>query len=81
MFASTSELKARTCTSLVVRIYKVSIALATNHFDQIGLDCDFERVIFQFKESTTTTVDTQRLIEIEWFALTPLDIGNSLVTI
>jgi hypothetical protein len=81
MFASTSELKARTCASLVVRIYKVGIALATYDLDQFTFDLDLERVIFQFDESTTALIDTQRSLQVFGLTLAPFDVCNNLVTI
>jgi hypothetical protein len=81
MFATTSELKTTAGTSFIVRIYKVSIALATSNLDEIALNLDLEGVLLEFQKLATTLVDTQRLTEIEGLTLTPLDIGNSLVTI
>jgi|LakMenEpi13Sep09_1017268.scaffolds.fasta_scaffold38317_1 hypothetical protein len=81
MFATTSELKTTASTSLIVRIDKVSIALATSNLDEIALNLDLEGVLLEFQKLATTLVDTQRLTEIEWLTFTPLDIGNSLVTI
>jgi len=81
MLTTTSELKATACASLIVLIYKVSIALATDHFDQIGFGLDLERILFEFHELATTTVDSQRHLEVLNPLSTPGHVSNSLITI
>jgi hypothetical protein len=81
MFASAAKLKAGASASLVVRINKISITFTTGHFDQIGLNLDLERILFEFHKLATTLVDAQWVLEIERLTFAPLDIGMSLVTI
>ena len=66
MLTTTSELKAATSAGLVVRIDKVSVALATSDLDQsLFASHTLERILFKFYKLATSTVNTHLGFKID----------------
>jgi hypothetical protein len=81
MFASTPKRKATASAGLVVRIHKILVTLATNNFNQIGLNLNLERISLECNKLATTPINAKWLAKVKGLALTKFEVCVGKVTI